>query len=359
MNTMNADPPIKIALSGNPEATEVVLPGIVEPSGLQIRRRVLSGPAAGQALVRVEASGVSFAEKGMRRGRYPGQPKFPFVPGYDLVGTVVAVGGGVSPSLVGKRIAALTKIGGWASHVLLQAEDLMPVPEGVDPAEAETLVVSGITAWQMLHRTARIRRGQTILVHGANGGVGTTLVQLARHAGVRVIGTASPRHHDALRKMGVEPLDYNDADLARSLRRLAPQGADAVFDHVGGESAVTSFKMLAPGGTLVCYGTASKLDDSASMIGVFLVIITRLAWWSFLPNGHKAVFYNIWAGHTVGRAAFRARLRQDFGQVVALLTQGVLTPQVAARFPLEQASAAMELAESRTAYGKVVLMPGT
>ena len=357
MNTITQEAPLRVTPPTNLEATEVVLPGIVEPSGLQIRRRVLRGPAAGQALVRVEASGVSFAEKGMRRGRYPGQPKFPFVPGYDLVGTVVAVGGGVSPSLVGKRVAALTKTGAWASLVLLQAEDLMPVPEGVDPAEAEPLIVSGITAWQMLHHTARIRRGQTILVHGANGSVGTTLVQLAKHVGVRVIGTASPRHHDALREMGVEPLDYNDADLAKSLRRLAPQGADAVFDHVGGESAVASFKMLAPGGTLVCYGTASKLDDAAPLIGVFLALIARLAWWSLLPNGHKAVFYNVWAGHTVGRGAFRARLRRDFGQLIALLSQGVLTPQIAARFPLEQASAALELAESRTAYGKVVLMP--
>ena len=355
MNTAALEAPLSTTLGDL--TTEVVLPGIVKPSGLLIRQRAVSSPAAGQALIRVEASGISFAEQGMRRGRYPGQPKFPFVPGYDLVGTVMAVGSGVAPALVGTRIAALTKIGGWASHVLLPAKDLMPVPEGADPAEAETLIVSGVTAWQMLHRTARVQTGQTILVHGANGSVGTTLVQLARHTGVRVLGTASPRHHDALRKSGAEPLDYNDAALAKSLRLLAPQGVDAVFDHLGGESAVSSFGMLAPGGTLVCYGNASKLDDTVPPIRSFLVLMARLAWWSVVPNGRKAVFYNIWAGHSVARAAFRARLGQDFGQLMGLLAQGVLTPQIAARFPLEQASAAMELAESRTVYGKVVLMP--
>lgn len=356
MTTAALEAPSKTTLE-DLNTTEVVLPGIVEPSGLLIQQRTLSSPAAGQALIRVEASGVSFAEQGMRRGRYPGQPKFPFVPGYDLVGTVLAVGAGVTPSLVGTRVAALTKTGGWASQILLPAKDLMPVPEGVDPAEAETLIVSGVTAWQMLHRTARIQSGQTILVHGANGSVGTTLVQLALHTGVRVIGTASPRHHDALRKIGVEPLDYNDADLGKSLRLLAPLGVDAVFDHLGGESAVSSFGMLAPGGILVCYGNASKLDDTSSLLLSFLVLIARLTWWSLLPNGHKAVFYNIWAGHTVARAAFRARLHQDYGQLMELLAQGVLAPQIAARFPLEQASAAMKLAESRTVYGKVVLMP--
>ena len=191
-------------------ATEIVMPGIIEPAGLQIRSRPLAAPAAGQALVSVEASGVSFAEQSMRRGRYPGAPKFPFVPGYDLVGTVTSVGPDVDPALVGQRVAALTKSGGWASHALLDRGGPGPVPAGLDPAEAETLVVNGLTAWQMLHRTAKVQPGQTILVHGANGGVGTTLIQLARHHGVRVIGVASPRHHDALRGLGVEPVDYAD-----------------------------------------------------------------------------------------------------------------------------------------------------
>lgn len=184
------------------ERVEVVLPGKVEPEGLQFHRGPVPAPAAGQVVVAMEATGVSFAEQQMRRGRYYDQPPFPFVPGYDLVGTVLAVGEGVSAALLGKRVAALTKTGGWASHVALTAADVVEVPDGVSPVDAETAVVNGITAWQMLHRKARVRAGQTVLVHGANGGVGSILVQLALAAGAQVIGTASTRHHDALRAQG-------------------------------------------------------------------------------------------------------------------------------------------------------------
>src|SRR5215471_2262955 len=171
------------------QLTEIVLPGVVAPDGLQVRTAEVPAPAAGQAVIRMEATGVSFAEQQMRRGRYYDQPPFPFVPGYDVVGTVAAVGDGADPALAGQRVAALTKVGGWASHVVVDAADAVPVPAGLDPAAAETVVLNGITAWQMLHRKARVRAGQTVLVHGANGGVGSVLVQLALAAGVRVIGT--------------------------------------------------------------------------------------------------------------------------------------------------------------------------
>jgi NADPH:quinone reductase-like Zn-dependent oxidoreductase len=338
-------------------ATEVVLPGVVEPEGLQVRRRALPPPAAGQALVRVEASGVSFAERGMRRDRYPGQPKFPFVPGYDLVGVVTAVGPGGDRALIGRRVAALTKIGGWASYALVPADRLVAVPDGVDAADAETVVVNGVTAWQMLHRAARAQPGQTVLVHGASGGVGTTLVQLARHAGLRVIGTANRRYHDELRALGVQPLDYRDPDLPARVREIAPGGVDAVFDHLGGRSVRRSYRLLAPGGTLVCYGMATRVDSRVPMVLFFLPLLTRLAIWNFLPNGHRATFYNVWTGSRRRPQKFWPRLRADLSQVLTLVRDGVLTPKVAARMPLTEAAAAMKLAESGTVVGKVVLEP--
>jgi NADPH:quinone reductase-like Zn-dependent oxidoreductase len=354
--TMSTEPP-RAAGTGTVTATEVVLPGVVEPSGLQLRQRTLTPPAAGQVMVRVEAAGVSFAEQGMRRNRYPGQPGFPFVPGYDLIGVVTATGPDVDPAWTGQRVAALTKTGGWATFALVPAVTLVEVPAGVDPADAETVVVNGVTAWQMLHRSARIQPGQTVLVHGANGGVGTTLVQLARHAGVRVIGTASPRHHDRLRALGAEPVDYHDPDLAGRVRALAPDGVDAVFDHLGLDSARRSYRLLARGGTLVCYGTAAQRDSDTSMLRLFLPMVTQLALWNYLPTGRRASFYNVWGGHRVNPARFWARLRSDLGQVLTLLRDGVLTAQVAARMPLTEASAAMELAESHTVVGKVILEP--
>lgn len=334
---------------------EVVLPAPVEPSGFVIHNNELSQPATGQVIVRVEASGISFAEQAMRRDRYPGQPAFPFVPGYDLVGTVVAIGPDVDASWMGKRVAALTKTGGWASFSLRSASELMLVPAGIDPAEAEALVVNGLTAWQMLHRKAHIRAGQTIVVHGANGGVGTTLVQLALHAGVRVIGLASRRHHATLKEQGVEPVDYTDPAWAEQIRQLAPDGVDAVFDNVGGAGITQSFRLLKRGGTLVSYAIASAMLTKKSMLVNFIDLIARLTWWNLLPNGRKALFFDVMAGR--GGQAFQTRSQDDFAQIMSLLASGVLTPRIAARFPLDQIREAIELAESRTAYGKVILIP--
>jgi len=338
------------------QLTEIVLPGVVEPDGLRVQTSPVPAPGAGQVVVRMEATGVSFAEQQMRRGRYYDQPPFPFVPGYDLVGTVAAVGTGVGPALLGQRVAALTKVGGWASHVVIDAADAVPVPPGLDPAAAETVVVNGITAWQMLHRKAQVKSGQTILVHGANGGVGSTLAQLGRLAGARVIGTASPRHHDRLRELGVLPVDYH-ADVAAAVREIAPGGVHAVFDHLGGRSLPVSWGLLAPGGTLVSYGSATTRDDAGNKQLPVLKILARVWVWNALPNGRHAYFYNIWAGRALGREQFRARLREDLTHVLQAMAEGHITAQVAARFPLAQAADAMRLAESGTVAGKVVLNP--
>jgi NADPH:quinone reductase-like Zn-dependent oxidoreductase len=336
--------------------TEIVLPHKVEPEGLQVRTRDLSTPGAGQVALRMDATGVSFAEQQMRRGKYYDQPPFPFVPGYDVVGTVTAVGQGVDAAMIGRRYAAVTKIGGWASSLLLDAADLVPVPDGVSAAAAETVVVNGITAWQMLHRAAKVPAGGTIVVLGANGGVGSTLVQLARHAGITVIGTASTRHHDTVRGLGAIPVDYRDPEMYQRIRRLAPDGVDAVFDHVGGAALKDSWHLLRRGGTLVSYGTAAtKNEDGNSQLPV-LKSFARLLWWNLLPNGKGATFYNFWAGKR-RLTAFRGRLSEDLTQVLRLLADGALTAQVAAEFPLAQAGAALALAESRTVAGKVVIVP--
>ncbi|MCL7381580.1 medium chain dehydrogenase/reductase family protein [Streptomyces sp. 35G-GA-8] len=342
----------------NPEElVEVILPGKVEPEGLRIRRGTVPTPGPGQVVIRMEATGVSFAEQQMRRGRYYDQPAFPFVPGYDLVGTVVATGEGVGPGVAGTRVAALVKVGGWASHVRVDAADTVEVPAGIGAAEAETLVVNGITAWQMLHRRARVRAGQTIVVHGANGGVGSVLVQLAHAAGVEVIGTASARHHDALRERGVTPVDYRTEDVTARIRELAPGGVDAVFDHVGGRGIVDSWSLLAPGGTLVSYGSASTRDDEGSKQWPVFKLLGRVWVWNALPNRRRAYFFNVWAGRALAKDRFRARLRADLTEVFAAFRRGDVTAQIAAQLPLTRVADAMRLAESGTVAGKVVLTP--
>ncbi|WP_433512359.1 zinc-binding dehydrogenase [Nonomuraea sp. CA-143628] len=277
------------------------------------------------------------------------------MPGYDAVGIVTQVGPGADPALVGRRFAVVTKVGGWASDILVDAADLVAVPDAVSPTAAETVVVNGITAWQMLFRVAKVRAGQTIVVHGANGGVGSTLLQLARHHGISVIGTASERHHPLLEQLGATPVDYQDPKCFRRIAKLAPDGVDAVFDHVGGESLKKSWHLVHKGGTLVSYGTAASKNDTGSAQLEYMKLFSQLFMWNSSPNGRQAVFYNFWTGHRQ-LATFRERLRQDLTEVFKLLADGVLTPQVAATFPLRQAAEAVALAESRTVAGKVILV---
>ena len=313
----------------------------------RVRTRELPAPGPGQVLVRVEATGVSFAEQQMRRGKYYDQPKFPFVPGYDLVGMAD-----------GQRVAALTKVGGWADHVVLDREDLVPVPEGVSAEAAETVVVNGLTAWRMLHRAAKVKRGDTVVVLGASGGVGTVLVQLARHAGVEVIGTSGPRQLERVRAMGATVVDHRNEDVRARVRELAPDGVAAVFDHVGGAGIDASWGMLAKGGTLVSYGTASTRDVPGNPALPVLKLIAKLQVWNALPNGRSATFFNLWAGKRFRPARFRAQLREDLTKVFALLREGVIEPQIAARYPLTEAAEALRFAEAGGFTGKVLLVPG-
>jgi NADPH2:quinone reductase len=294
----------------------------------------------------------------MLRCRYPGQPKFPFVPGYDLVGQVTEVGPGVDADLIGQRVAAVTKTGGWTTHALVGGRDLVSVPDDIDSAAIETVLVNGITAFQMLHRKAKVRPGQTVVVHGASGGVGTTLVQLARQSGVRVIGTASSANHDALRAMGAEPIEYDDPDLPATVRRLAPEGVNAVFDHLGGSSFRRSFDLLARGGTLVAYGqgAGAQLDDTNNQVLAFMATFAKLALWS-LTTKRRALFYNFWAGKHTRPKRFRRNLSTDLTQVVALLSDGAITAQIAARFPLADVAYAMTFVAEQSVRGKVVLEP--
>ena len=337
--------------------TRVVLPGLVEPEGLEFVTEPVVALRRGQLLVAVEATGISFAEQSMRRGRYFGQPAFPFTPGYDLVGRVIEVGPEGDSGLLGQRVATMTKTGAWSEYVAVEARDSVLVPDGVSSEEAETVVVNGVTAWQMLHRTARVKPGQTILVFGANGGVGGILIQLARLHGVRIIGAASPRHHDALREAGVLPIDYADPELAARVRELAPDGVDAVFDNVGGEMTKTAFSLLARGGKLVTYSIITAVSGDGPLMLPFIKAIAQALLWTALPNGRSATFYDLWAGHTARPARFRRRLEEDLGRVLALLRDGTITANIAARFPLSETVAALRLAESRTLNGKVILLP--
>lgn len=326
--------------------TQVVMPCPGEPEVLALRQAALPEPGPGQVRVRVEATGVAFAEVQMLRGRYYAQPRFPFVPGYDLVGRVEAVGPRVDLP-VDARVAAMTRTGAWADAVVVPAKHLVSVPEEVDAAEVVALITNGVTAWQMLHRVARVGAGQTVVVHGAAGGVGTLLVTLAVRAGARVIGTASAGKHGAVRALGAVPLDYRQADLAAQVRRLALEGATAVFDHVAGPGLRESWRMLGRKGTLVVYGSAGTMDAKGWRLAPFLPVVGRVIGSTFVP-GRRVTLYAI---------SHRRHFRSDLVTVLNLLAKREIQPEIAARLPLTDAAKALRMLVDRRAVGKIVLLP--
>ena len=309
-------------------------------------------PTTGQVRVKVLASGVAFADVMMRRGTYVGVPKMPFTPGYDICGIVDKQGPGASKFHIGQSVIALIVYQGNAQYVCLDEKSLVPVPQGVDPAEATSLVLNYITAYQMLHRVAQVKPGERILIHGAAGGVGTALLQLGKLAGVQMYGTASRTKHPLLEQYGATPIDYKAEDFVKRILTLTGDGVDAVFDPIGGVHLRQSFKTLRKGGRLVAYGVSSAVTPGSNMakfLAQSLAMVGLIQWLSLLPNGKRASLYQI-ADHPEW-------LQEDLEVLLALLAEGKIKPVIAQRLPLEQIAYAHELLEKSQVEGKIVLLP--
>ena len=309
-------------------------------------------PTTGQVRIKVLASGVAFADVMMRRGTYVGVPKMPFTPGYDICGVVDKQGPGASKFHIGQSVVALTVYQGNAQYVCLDEKILVPVPEGVDPAEATSIVLNYITAYQMLHRVAQVKPGERILIHGAAGGVGTALLQLGKLAGVQMYGTASRTKHQLLEQYGATPIDYKAEDFVKRILTLTGDGIDAVFDPIGGVHLRQSFKTLRKGGRLVAYGVSSAVTQGSNMakfLAQSLAMVGLIQWWSLLPNGKHASLYQI--------AQHPEWLQEDLAILLALLAEGKIKPVIAQRLPLEQIAYAHELLETSQVEGKIVMLP--
>ncbi len=316
-----------------------------------VEEPTLPEPQPGEVRVRVLATSAAFTDVMIREGKYPDvKDKPPFSPGYDIVGEVDSLGAGVTGLKPGQRVADLTVIGGYAQYLCLPADELTIVPNDADPAEAVSLVLSYVTAYQMLHRAAKLQHGQRILVHGAGGAVGTAMLQLGRLLGLEMFGTASKGKHDLVAELGATPIDYRDADWVERLRSQHPEGLDAVFDPIGGASFNRSWQILRRGGTLVGYGFYNAvMGKGGSIAGDFL----RLKLWNLMPNGKSTVFYSI--------ADWRQKhpdwFTEDLTALLELLAQGAIRPVIAKRLPLSDARRAHELLEAAQVQGKIVLTP--
>ena len=333
------------------------------PDELQLVESPLPEPTTGEVRVRVMAAGVSLPDVMMREGIHPETPTLPFTPGWDLVGVVDRLGGGVSGVEPGQTVAALPIHGAYAEYVCLPARGLVPVPAGLDPGEAVSLVLNYVTAYQMLHRSAKVRPGQQVLIHGAAGGVGSALMQLGRLAGLEMYGTCSPRAAAAVLGLGGVPIDYQHQDFVTEIRRLTSRGVDAVFDGIGGTNIWRSREALRPGGKVVAFGLTGSLDrgrlasgrsGSRQRFRRIAIFGLYIAGSYLLPQRKRVVPYSIqWLLRL--RPAF---FRQDLTALFELCRQGKVKPLIAGRLPLAEARHAHELLGAGGVTGKIVLVCG-
>jgi NADPH2:quinone reductase len=342
--------------------TKIIVTHYGGPEELRVVEAECPEPKPGEVRLRVLAAGVSLPDVMMREGIHPETPPVPFTPGWDLVGVADRLGGGVSGIEPGQVVAALPITGAYAEFVCLSQRELVPVPAGLDAAEAASLVLNYVTAYQMLHRSAHVRAGQRALIHGAAGGVGSALLQLGRLAGLEMYGTCTSRGASAVSELGAVPIDYQHQDFVAEMHRLTGEGVDVVLDGIGGTHMWRSRQALRSGGRVVVYGLTSSLQGGRLASGrsgrrqrfrrmaIFGLYIAG-GW--LLPGRKRVVPYSIQWLKRLRPVLFRQDLLTLFG----LLQQQKIKPLVAQRFPLAEARHAHELLGKGGVTGKIVLVP--
>lgn len=321
------------------------------PEVLETRTAGLQEPGPGQALVRIQRAGVAFGDLLWISGRVPGGPRHPFIPGYDFVGVIERLGAGQTDLEPGQAVAGLVKTGGYSEYASVPFEYLAPVPEGVVASEAVCATLNYLTAVQIFQRTAGLKPGQRVLVHGASGGVGTAMLQVGRLLDLEMYGTASQAKQDLVASLGATPIDYKNEDFVERIASLTGDGVDLVVDHVGGNHLKRSFQTLRPGGLLVSSSAYGSVRGDAGFLENILGFI-RLPLWSLWPNGKKAILLDVVPYYHKNPA----ELAEDFPIVLSYLAEGRIQPVIDRQLPLVEARTALELLLHGKASGKIVLV---
>jgi len=324
------------------------------PEVLQVIEEEQPEPQPGEVRVKVHTAGVSAYDLMFRRsGMLPGTPRVPFTLGTDVVGVADKLGEGISTIELGEMLAGMTfsrgGLGGYTEYICLPASDLVPVPAGIDPVEAVCLLANYLTAHVALHHSAKIQRGEKILIHGAAGGVGTALLDLGKLAELEMYGTASKYNHEVVSGYGATPVDYHAEDFIKRVRELTGDGADAVFDPIGGARQLwRSNRAVRRGGRLVWFGVAATKKGGMRVIPLSMLTVALLM---VLPDGKQVM-----SVPDLGKD--NALYRRTLTELLDLLVAGKIKPLVAERIPLAEAVRAHELLERGGYAGKVVLVTG-
>jgi NADPH:quinone reductase-like Zn-dependent oxidoreductase len=329
------------------------------PEVLALREAPDPSPGPGDIRIRVEASGVNFADVMGRMGLYPDLPPIPVVPGYEIAGRVDAVGADVSSDWLGKDVFALTRFGGYADLVCVPKAQVFPRPPGMSAQDGAAIPINYLTAWQLLVAMGALKSGETVLIHFAGGGVGIAATQIAKHIGAKVIGTASASKHAELRGLGVDHLiDYRKEDFESAARQITGgRGVELILDAVGGDSLKKGYRLLAPTGRLAMYGASSAATNKTGGMISMLFLAANTPWVQFNPislmNANKGVF-GVNLGHMWGEIE---RMKAWMDGLMRLWDQGVVRPKIAQTFRFEEAAAAHHFIQDRKNVGKVLLIP--
>lgn len=323
---------------------------------LSVREAPIPEPRSGEVRIKVRFAGVNFSDVLTRAGLYPDAPSPPCVVGYEVSGAIDAVGRGVDTALEGRRVIAPTNFGGQSEYVCAPASMAFTIPDHIEDDVAAALTVTYLTAHHLLNRLTSVQPTDTVLIHAAAGGVGTAAIQLCHLVGARVIGTASPGKHDRLRDMHVVPVDYTRPDWTQHVQDLTDgRGVDIVLDSVGGSSFRKSYRLLAPGGRLLCFGNSAMSRRGGRSL-------LRAAWSLLqmprfgpveLMNRNRGVL-GAHIGHLWGETRL---LRPQMEHLLELLAARQIEPVIDAIFPFADAPAAHARLESRANVGKVLLAP--
>lgn len=331
------------------KSTAVVATRNGGPEVLEVRPWRVRPPGRREVRIRVEAAGISFADLLMCRDQHPERyaprrRRPPFVPGWDIVGVVESVGSQIRDVRVGERVAALSIIGAWAEHAVVPGAWVVPLPAQLASTTAVCLVLDYVTAYQMLTRSASARRGDTVLIQGAGGGVGTALLQLARHLGVRALGTDREGKRSHIESEGGILIDFEHEDVVQRARQITEGlGVDAAFDGIGATTQ-TSLQALRPGGRLVWYGYGALRAKTAGILALALLGNLR-------PGGKRTSVYSIqWLARR-----HSDWYRADLATLLALLAQNQITPRIAAVRRLDEVPEALMSLAGHAPPGKQVI----
>ena len=336
---------------------QVWISKIGEPDVLEVREAPDPEPSKGEVRIRVEASGINFADIMARMGLYPDAPPIPAVVGYEVAGTIDRVGPEIEGFAEGDRVLAFTRFGGYSDVVTAPEIQVVAIPEGVSFESAAAIPVNYLTAWLMLVWLGNVRSGDRVLVHAVAGGVGQAALQICQHFGAEVYGTASAGKHERLRDRGVAHcIDYRNQDFEEEIRRLTQgRGVDIALDAVGGKSFQKSYRCLAPLGRLFAFGASSfATGKRRSLLSVLRGVLQMPSFKPVALMDKNRGVYGVNLGHLWGEAE---KLQNMLEEIVTLTSDGALEPVVDRTFPFAQAGEAHAYIQDRKNFGKVLLVP--